>query len=246
MQPEKKQLEELLIHYFRECYNEFPKGKLIASESPDFSLKIGKRFHLGIEITRLNPFNAVAPNKYAVAYNVFIKEIIEQAEFLFSQSMNFKLFVKVLFSDKKRITTDRKLSVTALLANAVRETVRNKNENTFFRESVSAKMLPTGIEELLILHHPKLTTSIWEPSNNLGISENVPADVQATILKKDEKMDLYQKQQLNDYWLIITTDRLRGTKNYNLNNKFLNQSFHSRFQQVFLFDLMQVNIFRLL
>ena len=246
MQSEKKQLEELLIHYFREYYSEFPKGKLTSSESPDFVLKMKTRFHLGIEITRLNPVNAISPDKNTVAYGAFIKEVIEQAEFLFSQSMSLQLFVKVLFSDKRRITAERKLIVGARLANTVRETVRDKKTNSFFRESVPAKLLPTGIEEVLILHHPNLETAIWEPSNNLGISENVPADVQTAIQKKDEKMDLYQKQQLNNYWLIITTDRLRGTKNYNLQNKVLNQQFHSRFQQVFLFDLMRANIFRLL
>jgi hypothetical protein len=54
---EKKQQEEkLILKYFIEEYNEFPKGKLIKSESPDFILKTSPKRSIGIELTRLfNP-----------------------------------------------------------------------------------------------------------------------------------------------------------------------------------------------
>ena len=40
MQADKKQIEILLIDYFREYYEEFPKGKVVPSESPDFIVKM--------------------------------------------------------------------------------------------------------------------------------------------------------------------------------------------------------------
>ena len=52
MLPGKKQLEVLLIHYFRECYPDFPKGKIIHSESPDFIVSVEKRNKTGIELTK--------------------------------------------------------------------------------------------------------------------------------------------------------------------------------------------------
>ncbi|MFW6245941.1 MAG: hypothetical protein ACOC13_00685, partial [Tangfeifania sp.] len=234
MQPAKKQLEYLLIHYFRECYDEFPKGKLTATESPDFVLKIKSRQNLGIELTRLNPFHAAVQNKKEAAGDVTRKEIIEQTRDLFMQTSPVNLFVKFLFSENKIIIPERIPVLSARLANSVRSVVKGKSSNSYFHEIISEKSLPEGLQEILILHHPKLETPVWELSNNLGISENVPEDIQRAIQKKDEKLILYQKQQFNSYWLIITTDRLRGTKNYNLQNKILNQQFHSRFQQVFL------------
>ena len=88
--------------------------------------------------------------------------------------------------------------------------------------------------------------SAWERANNLGISNDVVFDIRHAIHKKDEKLRLYQKQRLNYYWLLITTDRLRGVKNYNLPNKIMNHEFQSNFQQVFLFDLIKSEIYRLI
>lgn len=60
MQPDKKQLEILLVNYFRVCYDEFPKGLLSPSESPDFIVKMRTRRELGIELTRLNPATEIS------------------------------------------------------------------------------------------------------------------------------------------------------------------------------------------
>jgi hypothetical protein len=98
---------------------------------------------------------------------------------------------------------------------------------------------------VLIVYHPGLEMSVWERSNNLGVSNNVLDDIRKAIHKKDEKLKLYRKQHLNYYWLLITTDRLRGIKGFNLQNKIQNSHFHSSFQHVFLFDLMKAKIYEL-
>ncbi len=52
---DQKEEEHLIIEYFRELWPDFPKGKLLQSESPDFILKVGPKKSIGIELTRLNP-----------------------------------------------------------------------------------------------------------------------------------------------------------------------------------------------
>lgn len=245
MQPEKKQLEILLMHYFRECYSEFPRGRLVPSESPDFILTLKSRNNLGVELTRLNPLNAKEPDEVELSKNKIRERIIESAKSLFESTSPMKLFVKFLFSESQNIGEERELSVSVQLANIVRQTVTDKNPRSFFREYFSTQVLPDGLEALLIVHHPELKVSFWERSNNLGVSEDVVADIRQAILKKDEKLRHYQKQRLNFYWLLITTDRLRGVKNYNLPNKIMNHTFHSRFQHVFLFDLIKSDVFQL-
>jgi len=48
-------MEELLImEQFRNEFNEFPKGKLQKSESPDFILRISPKNAIGIELTKLH------------------------------------------------------------------------------------------------------------------------------------------------------------------------------------------------
>ncbi len=47
--------EILVMDYFRDFYKDFPKGKLVKSESPDFIVNVNTKKSIGIELTRLNP-----------------------------------------------------------------------------------------------------------------------------------------------------------------------------------------------
>ena len=243
---DKKQLEILFINYFRENYADFPKGKLSSSESPDFIIKMKNRRELGIELTRLNPANKQMPDEKQIEQIRIREEIINDTLALFERGSELKLFVKFLFSEKIEINNAARLVTAARVVNGIRGRVQNKNQNSFFYKFVSGKDLPKGIDEIRIVHHPEMQSQIWERSNNLGISTNVIDDILIAINKKEEKLRLYQKQRLNFYWLLITTDHLRGVKSFNLSNTILNHSFESNFQKVFLFDLMKSNIYQLI
>lgn len=245
MKPEKKQLELLLMHYFRERHPDFPKGKLTASESPDFILKLKTRNRIGIELTRLNPVKIAFPLEMGLEQKAMREQIIESAQTIFSRSSPFKLFVKFHFSEKTIVETERVLSVTARVTNAIRQAVQFKKTGDFFYSIIDSKNLPEGIEGILLVNHPELNTPVWEQTNNLGISEDVMGDIQAAIQKKDEKLRLYQQQNLNFYWLVIFVDKLQGVKNYNLHDKIMNRIFNSCFQQVYLFDLIKSKVFEL-
>lgn len=245
MQPDKKQIEVLLIDYFRNCYSEFPKGKIKPSESPDFLIDMKTKHQLGIELTRLNPANALIPDDDSLNEIYFRERLIAITKELFEHHSEVKLFVKILFSEDKKINRQSELAVAAKLSNLIRKHIQDRYKKSFFTGSIHKHELPEGLEEILIVHHPKLEIAVWERSNNLGVSNNVLDDIKKAIHKKDEKLRLYQKQKLNYYWLLITTDRLRGVKSFNLPNKILNHNFHSQFQHVFLFDLIKSKVYEL-
>lgn len=246
MQPDKKELEILLINYFKAFYDVFPKGQLNPSESPDFIITMKNRRELGIELTRLNPVNKNIPDENQLTQIQIREELIGISHDLFEQSSDFKLFVKFLFSGSKTIQKEKQILTSVQAVELIRKVVKNKSKDSFFRESISGEILPDGFEEILIVNHPIMQTSIWERANNLGISNDVVEDIRHAIHKKDEKLRLYQKKRLNYYWLLITTDRLRGVKNFNLPDKIMNHEFESRFQHVFLFDLMTSDIYELI
>lgn len=246
MQPDKKQLEILLVNYFRLCYDDFPKGRLCPSESPDFIVKMKTRHELGIELTRLNPASKNLPDKRQLAQIQTQEQIIGLSKDLFEKSSTLKMFVKFLFSDAKEISIDRQLSVAVQAVNVIRKAVGNNSGDSFFRESISGEMLPERLDEILIVNHPVMQISAWERANNLGVSNDVVDDIRRSIHKKDEKLlRLYQKQRLNYYWLLIFTDRLHGVKSFNLSEKIINHEFRSEFQHVFLFDLIKAGVFQL-
>lgn len=245
MQAEKKQLEILIMRYFRESYFDFPRGLVVPSESPDFLLTLKSKNLLGIELTRLNPGNAIEPSVADLQEINLQEDLIQNMLDMFQASSERKLFVKFLFSNKKKITPEKKLMVAVHTVNAIRKSIQHKKGDSFYKVSILASQLSEGIKEILIVHHPKLEISIWERSNNLGVSNDVVDDIVYSIHKKDEKLRFYQKQHLNFYWLLITTDRLRGVRNFNLPNKIMNHKFESRFQHVFLFDLIKSKVFQL-
>jgi len=54
--------EILILDLFRKNYPDFPKGKLVKSESPDFILRQNYHQSIGIEITRLREVNIPKSN----------------------------------------------------------------------------------------------------------------------------------------------------------------------------------------
>ena len=246
MQPDKKQLEILLVNYFRVCYEDFPKGQLSPSESPDFILKMKNRYEIGIELTRLNPASRNIPDQNQLLQIKVREQIIGLSQDLFEKNSPLKLFVKFLFSDSKEISEERQMSVAIQAVNLIRKAVAGNSNDSFFREIIPGDLLPEGLDGILIVNHPVMEISAWERANNLGVSNDVVDDIRKAIHKKDEKLlRLYQKQQLNYYWLLITTDRLHGAKSFNLTEKIMNHEFHSEFQHVFLFDLIKARVFQL-
>ncbi len=246
MQPDKKELEILLVNYFRNCYEDFPKGQITPSESPDFIIKMKNQHELGIELTRLNPVIKSISDENQLVQIQIRDELIGLSRVLFEQNSDFRLFVKFLFSEDKIISKEKQMLIAVQTANLARQTVKNKSRDSFFKESVAGKQLPEGLDEIMIINHPAMNVSAWERANNLGISNDVVFDIRHAIHKKDEKLRLYQKQRLNYYWLLITTDRLRGVRKFNLPDKIKNHEFQSNFQQVFLFDLIKSDIYRLI
>ena len=49
----KKQQERNLLTCFSQGYPYFPKGKIVAAESPDFIIAVSRKYRVGIELTRI-------------------------------------------------------------------------------------------------------------------------------------------------------------------------------------------------
>ena len=244
MQETKKQLEILLVNYFRHVFEGFPKCKVVSSESPDFLLKLNPKKQTGLELTRVNPtvtFTCVNDEQV----HELRERIILQATELFRIHSELPLFVKILFSESKPIIPERELTVAARLASQITKATKDKSGGSFFVETISSSQLPEGIKTVLVVHHPALKEAVWEEANNLGISEDILTDVVSAIEKKDKKLFLYQKRSTDANWLLITSDRLRGRRNYNVQNQLRKKEFKSEFDHVFLLDLIKGKVFKL-
>jgi hypothetical protein len=112
-----------------------------------------------------------------------------------------------------------------------------------FREHYAA--FPKG--SLKPSESPDFILSI-SPSQNIGIEltrlhpyysgiellsyENITACLEA----KNDKLRLYRKKKLNEYWLVISVNDLRSWNRINVHNKLMVWNFKTGFNRVFLFN----------
>jgi len=77
--------------------------------------------------------------------------------------------------------------------------------------------------------------------NDLLSYENITACIEA----KNEKLRLYQKKKLNEYWLIISVNDLSSWKKVNIHNKLIVWLFKTGFNRVFLFNTIEGRVLEL-
>lgn len=73
---------------------------------------------------------------------------------------------------------------------------------------------------------------LYNPGNDLLSYENLCACLET----KNEKLPLYRKKKLNEYWLIIYINDLPSWKRINIHNKLMVWVFETGFNRVFLFN----------
>ena len=71
--------------------------------------------------------------------------------------------------------------------------------------------------------------------------ENITACLEA----KNEKLRLYQKKKLNEYWLIISVNDLHSWNRINIHNKLIIWVFNTGFNRVFLFNTIDCKVLEL-
>lgn len=245
MRKEKKQLEILLLDSFRNNYPDFPKGKVIPAESPDFWVRSKGRNVIGIELTRLFPQSAATNGGNRGKLIVDFVRPVELAQEIFESHLSRALFVKVLFDVHNPISAEREMSVAVRIAGLVRGLFESFGDHSLHIQRFGEDVLPAGVKMLWVMSHPALKTGIWEPANKLGVSVDVVADIHRAIAKKEGKLQLYYKNHLNLYWLLITTDLLTPAQHTQLHNQTVREQFRSRFQKVFLLELLSGEVFEL-
>lgn len=71
--------------------------------------------------------------------------------------------------------------------------------------------------------------------------ENITACLEA----KNEKLRLYQKKKLNEYWLIISVNDIHSWNRINIHNKLIIWVFKTGFNRVFLFNTIDGKVLEL-
>jgi hypothetical protein len=239
---EKKIIEEkLIMRLFIKAYVDFPKGKIIKSESPDFVLRTGPKFNTGIELTRLHSNNSLNDEngEELKKENLLINEIRKGFEGL----SKLKIYIKFFFNGALWDMGDIPMysGFVSLYLIKLLEGYEN-NKAQFFKLE---EHLPEIFESIYFVVDPHFKNSCWDIGRPFLVYDLNRQLIENSIRNKEEKLTLYRKKRFDAYWLILATMKINPVKNFNVFNKLENWTFPSTFHKVFLFDVFENKAFEL-
>ena len=82
---------------------------------------------------------------------------------------------------------------------------------------------------------------LYFPDTELLSYENIKACLEA----KNEKLHLYRKRNLNEYWLIISVNDIHSWNRINIHNKLIIWVFETGFNRIFLFNTRERKVLEL-
>jgi hypothetical protein len=114
----------------------------------------------------------------------------------------------------------------------------------YFPGFPKGKLVKSESPDFILKINPKKSIGIELTRLDNG-AETLPDKIEATLENKNDKLNIYQKKRFNSIWLIIYFEDLPESKRFNFRNKLNNWNFYFPFDQVFLFDLFENQIFEL-
>lgn len=235
-----KKEERQFLAQFRECYPDFPNGKIEESEAPDFIVRPTTKRSLGIEITRIFFDEESIQNR-----NIEIRrKLINKALKSFQLSSNENLAANICFNAE---TPFERLNIKFLseeISVIIQRFIQSEGDSgkPFWKIKQN---LPKHIEEINLIHSRENQVPVWTSSCVKIFQKEFIESIKTSILKKQEKIYMYQSNVLDNYWLLIVADNIAYSAGFNINNLLERISFESSFEEIFLFDYFNRKIYTL-
>ncbi|MFM0089008.1 hypothetical protein PQR46_19035 [Paraburkholderia sediminicola] len=218
----------------------WPLGTIDATgEEPDILVAAPGRKY-GVEVTEMlrGKLRAVEETR---------RLICEKAQKRFLSSVNAEcLDVKVVFREHAALSPkDQDAAATDLVA------IVGSRITSIPSGMLSAKLADgTDFESDLFTsvwlhHHPNCPRSRWQPVSAWWVPVASPADVQATVDRKERKVAAYRKR-VEDVWLLIVLQGFSGSAAWSINDAVFSHQFETTFDGVVLLDYAMNKAHRLL
>ncbi|WP_143310272.1 hypothetical protein [Burkholderia pseudomallei] len=208
----------------------WPRGTVDATgEEPDI-LVDGPAGRYGVEVTELlrSDVRAVEESR---------RLICENAQKLFLRRISADcLDVKVIFREHAALSPKAKDAAASDLAAIVGSRIAS------IPSGVLSARLECGTDfesdlftSVWLHHHPNCPRSRWQPVGAWWVPVALPADVQATIDRKERKVAAYRKR-VEDVWLLIVLQGFSGSAAWSVHDSVFAHRFCTSFDGVVLLD----------
>jgi hypothetical protein len=222
-----KAAEREVLDLFISSYKNFPKGKIIESEKPDFIIK-SKDGILGIELVRF--FQQDDRKERAQQHRMLF---LARRQFLRACKTPINLSVKwgiegVWDGDTFLSDTDKLLNAAQFFVN------EGKQKRTLNREELEQRWGTGGIESLTISLGENQNT-VWKSSPERAFSKKVSIEELQNVLEhKNHRYEKYRRQA-ESVWLLVYTDEQTSIEQ-NKVEEIIKKGYESNFDQTLLFD----------
>lgn len=226
----RKHAESFYFEHAQGLLTCWPRGTLDATgEEPDI-LVDGPAGKYGVEVTELlrSDVRAVEETR---------RLICEKAQQLFLRRINADcLDVKVVFREHAALSPKAKDAAASNLAAIVGSRIASIPSGV-----VSARLeCGTDFESDLFTsvwlhHHPNCPRSRWQPVGAWWVPVATPADIQATIDRKECKVAAY-RNRVEDVWLLIVLQGFSGSAAWSVHDSVFAHHFCTSFNGVVLLD----------
>lgn len=241
----KKKQERIILDYFASSITDFPEGRIRASESPDFIISPGPKQQIGIELTRLTRSADDISGQKNIQVDSLEKDICDQSKTIFENKRNIPLYVDLYFRQGISLLREEVLFYANLIASDIDTRINSVDRKTPFHAEISDPAAGDILDSIHISYLPAVRRSFWDNTGEYMIPSITPEHLQKTIGHKEEKLQLYRKNIMNAYWLLIYADNLSRNNSFNINNQLESWNLNSEFDRVYLFGMMELNAFRI-
>jgi hypothetical protein len=224
--------------------DDFPIGKLQKTESPDFILNISSRESIGIEVIRLMDDARSSDQYFPARFEEVKLELLQAVKSQVEKISALKFYASFHFHHM----LDDHLNVeeeSEKLATAVLKSIEGHNLKHAFHYFSRFQIADLLLSSLSVFYHPYINISEWELSDAYLLSELNPDIIESAIRYKEEKLPIYMRNRLEEYWLLIVMEVNYDLISWNLQNQIENWTFRSRFNKVFLLARIFGKVFEL-
>jgi hypothetical protein len=229
--PDKKALERYFIETLKRNLSDFPSGKIVDCESPDFLLQTSDRV-IGVEVTRLYGMD----NESSVAPQLVENEhenVVMTAQSIAESNGLPPLMVDVYFDHKELITkSDRKLISEQLLA-IVSHNIPELNKRTSIENN--GQPFPAQVKAISIRRPRPLKSHLWQTAGGGIVNENFADQLQREIDKKNLKISEYRKR-CDDCWLLVVADWTGPSAFFGISDEMRNIKYKALFNRVYFLE----------
>lgn len=236
-----KSLEMKYLKEVEKIYPDFPEGKLLCSERPDFLLE-SKDEIIGIEITRLirQQNNSEIEDRGIEAKQ---RKVVNIAKKKFEAKYLIPLSVSVNWRYHNNLSG----KLIDLLADELVKIVENYIPEDIFEQLVIKNN--DFYSSDLINYCYYISIERWQNSS-CWVSENPaspplsPSEIEERILKKNQKLERYNKS-CEEMWLIIIVEGIDSSSIGDIGENVINHNFNSPFDKLLLYDRIKGLVFLL-